>query len=390
MRLLRQLGRRKLRTTLTIIGITVGIWALVLFSSMANKINGLVSGASAAYEGKVAVTDAANSTIGLGLSPMRITVADEVGVVDGVAAAVPEVQMIYDPSAASSFGVADQLQGRVSATDARPGETALVAGEGRLLSAADEGSMAAVFGRTLADKKGAHVGQKIDIRGFSFDVVGILEPTDTVPDYVAYVPLSAAQHVFASTLPVPIRSAIPEQELVSQVMAYPADGVDADALADRIEAGVADVSTVTQADYDKQLGSSVALINSILVGVALISVIVGGMSVINTMAMSVAERTREIGIKRAIGGSRGRIVRELVVESGVMGLTGGVVGVALGVLVVQAMNSSGQATGNILFSFSPLIGVFAVAFATVLGMIAGLVPAWGAARLDPVQALRHE
>jgi putative ABC transport system permease protein len=390
MRLLRQLARRKLRSTLTILGITVGIWALVLFGSMANKINGLVSGASAAYEGKVAVTDASNSTIGLGISPMRITVADEVAGVDGVAAAIPEIQMIYDPSAGGSFGIADTVQGRVAATDTRPGESPVVAAEGRLLTADDEGSMVAVFGRTLADKKGARVGEEITIRGFDFQVVGILEPTETVPDYVAYVPLSAAQHTFASTLPAPIRSAIPEQDLVSQVMAYPVDGVAETELAGRIAAQVGDVSTVTRADYDEQLGTSVALINSILVGVALISVIVGGLSVINTMAMSVAERTREIGIKRAIGGTRGRIIGELVVEAGVIGLTGGFLGVGLGVLVIQGMNASGRATGNVLFAFSPFIAIFAVVFAAVLGMLAGLVPAWGAARLDPVQALRHE
>jgi putative ABC transport system permease protein len=390
MRLLRQLARRKLRTILTILGITIGIWALVLFGSMANKINGLVSGASATYEGKVAVTDASNSTIGLGISPMRITVVESVRAVDGVAAAVPEIQMIYDPTASGSFGISDTVQGRVAATDVRGGESPLAAAEGRLLSADDEGSMVAVFGRTLADKKGAHVGASIEIRGFAFQVVGILEPTETVPDYVAYVPLSAAQHVFASTLPAPIRSAIPEQDLISQVMAYPADGVPEAELADRIEVGVQDVSTTTRADYDEQLGSSVGLINSILVGVALISVVVGGLSVINTMAMSVAERTREIGIKRAIGGTRGRIIRELVVEAGVIGLIGGVIGVTLGVLLIQAMNASGQATGNVLFTFSPYIAVFAVAFSTILGMLAGLVPAWGAARLDPVQALRYE
>jgi putative ABC transport system permease protein len=390
MRLLRQLARRKLRTTLTILGITIGIWALVLFGSMANKINGLVNGASATYEGKVAVTDTSNSTIGLGISPMRIGVADEVREVDGVAAAVPEIQMIYDPTAGGSFGISDTVQGRVAATDVLSGESTLSVAEGRLLTADDEGSMVAVFGQTLADKKGVRVGEPIEIRGFAFRVVGILAPTETVPDYVAYVPLSAAQHVFASTLPAPIRSAIPEQDLISQVMAYPADGVPEAELANRIEARVGDVSTVTRADYDKQLGSSVALINSILVGVALISVVVGGLSVINTMAMSVAERTREIGIKRAIGGTRGRIIRELVVEAGIIGLIGGLIGVTLGVGVIQAMNAGGRATGNVLFSFSPYIAIFAVAFSTILGMLAGLVPAWGAARLDPVQALRYE
>jgi putative ABC transport system permease protein len=389
MRLLRQLARRKLRTTLTIMGIAIGIWALVLFGSMANKINGLVTGASETYEGKVAVTDASNSTVGLGISPMRISVADDVRAVDGVRDAIPEIQMIYDPNAAGSFGISDTIQGRVAGTDAGRGQP-LSAAEGRLLTADDEGSMVAVFGQTLADKKGASLGQSIQIRGFSFTVVGILEPTLTVPDYVAYVPLSAAQHVFAATLPAPIRAAIPEGELISQVMAYPADGVSVAELADRIKAGVPDVSTLTRADYDRQLGASVGLINSILVGVAAISVIVGGLSVINTMAMSVAERTREIGIKRAIGGTRGRIVRELVLEAGVIGLLGSLIGVALGVAVVEVMNEAGRSSGNVLFTFTPAIALFAIAFSIVLGMLAGLIPAWGAARLDPVQALRYE
>ncbi len=105
MPLLRQLLRRKLRTTLTIVGITVGIWALVVMGSMANKINSLVSGASGAYAGRVAVTDASNSTIGLSISPMRLDVVDQVRAVDGVSAAEPQIQMIYDPDASGSFAV---------------------------------------------------------------------------------------------------------------------------------------------------------------------------------------------------------------------------------------------------------------------------------------------
>ena len=81
-------------------------------------------------------------------------------------------------------------------------------------------------------------------------------------------------------------------------------------------------------------------------GVATISLLVGGLSVINTMAMTVAERTREIGIKRAIGGSRSRIVRELVAEAGVIGLIGGLVGLGLGALVVTVVNEMGRADGT--------------------------------------------
>jgi putative ABC transport system permease protein len=390
MPLLRQLLRRKLRTTLTIVGITVGIWALVVMGSMANKINTLVSGASGAYAGRVAVTDASNSTIGLSISPMRLDVVDQVRAVDGVAAAEPQIQMIYDPDASASFAVSDTLLGRLADAERPPDAVPTAAAEGRLLDAGDEGTMLVVFGHALADKVRAHLGATITIRGFTFTVVGILEPTLSIPDYIAYVPLSAAQRLLSASLPAPIRAAIPETDLASQVMAYPADGVTVEQLAERIEARVEDVATVTQADYDQQLGSSVTLINSILIGVALISLVVGGLSVINTMAMSVAERTREIGVKRAIGGTRGQIIRELVGESAVIGLIGGLLGVALGSVVVAVANEAGRSSGTLLFTFSPVIALFAVLFSTVLGMLAGFVPAWGAARLDPVQALRYE
>ena len=123
---------------------------------------------------------------------------------------------------------------------------------------------------------------------------------------------------------------------------------------------------------------------------ALISLVVGGLSVINTMAMSVTERTREIGIKRAIGGSRRRIIRDLVAEAGLIGLIGGVLGLALGVIVVLVANEAGRASGTILFDLTVGTAAFAVAFSTVLGMVAGIVPAWSAARLDPVQAIRYQ
>jgi putative ABC transport system permease protein len=108
------------------------------------------------------------------------------------------------------------------------------------------------------------------------------------------------------------------------------------------------------------------------------------------MAMSVAERTREIGIKRAIGGSRRRIIRELVLEAGLIGLIGGLIGLALGAVVVVVANELGRDSGTILFDLTVGTAVFAIAFSTILGIIAGIIPAWHAARLDPVEALRYE
>ena len=92
------------------------------------------------------------------------------------------------------------------------------------------------------------------------------------------------------------------------------------------------------------------------------------------MAMSVAERTREIGIKRAIGGSRFRIVRELVAEAGVIGLIGGLFGLALGAVVVVLANEAGRSSGTVLFDLTPGTAAFAVGFSTILGMVAGIFP----------------
>jgi len=390
MRLLRQLTRRKLRTTLTILGITIGIWALVVFSSMANKINALVDGGSEYFDGKVLVTDASNIAVGAGISPMKIDVADQVRGLDGVAAAVPQIQMLYDPESGGGFAVAETIQGEVAGADLGNETFTVHAVQGRLLTPEDEGSRVVVYGSDLARKVGANVGGTVTIRGMDFEVVGILEPTLTAPDATALVPLAAAQDLFAESLPAPIRDAISEHELISQVVVYPTPGTDETDLANRIEASVDNVSTLTGAEFDEQVGSSVAIFNAIIIGVAVISLVVGGLSVINTMAMSVAERTREIGIKRAIGGSRGRIIRELVTEAALIGLIGGLIGLGLGAVVVVFANEAGRSSGMVLFDLTVGTALFAVAFSTILGMLAGIVPAWSAARLDPVEALRYE
>jgi putative ABC transport system permease protein len=117
---------------------------------------------------------------------------------------------------------------------------------------------------------------------------------------------------------------------------------------------------------------------------------VGGLSVINTMAMSVAERTREIGIKRAIGASRWRIRREIVLESALIGLIGGLLGLGIGALIVYLGNEAGRASATILFDLTLGTAISSVTFATVLGALAGFIPAWHASRLDPVTALRYE
>ena len=387
---LRELARRRLRTTLTVLGITIGIWALVVFSSMANKINSFVATGSSYYDGKVLVSDGSSSGIGVGLVPVDLSVADGIRSIAGVAAVDPQVQIPYDQAGSSGFSMPRMIVGAVAGADEGHDTVDLRPAVGRLLAPGDEGSRVTVLGSDLARELKAEVGGMTDLRGVAFQVVGILQPTLSAPDTTAMVPLAAAQDLFHATLPPALASALDPARMASQIVVYAEDGTDPAALGDRIEAEVDGVATMTSADFDQQVGSTTLIFNAIIVGVALISLVVGGLSVINTMAMSVTERTREIGIKRAIGGSRRRIIRELVAEAAVIGLIGGVSGLALGAVVVEVANEAGRGSGMVLFDLTLGTALFAVAFSTILGMVAGVVPAWNAARLDPVAALRYE
>ena len=385
MRLLRELSRRKLRTTLTILGITIGIWALVVFSSMANKINALVEGGSEYYANKILVTDGS----AFGTAPMSLESANSIRQLEGVAAVDAQIQLLFDEEAGVSFGIPNLIIGAIPGADEGLEEFDLELATGRMLTPDDQGQVV-VLGSTLATSRGVAAGDAIEIRGREFEVVGTLQPTLTAPDSTALVPLSAAQEMFIESLPPLITDAVEPGELVNQVVVYPEAGADVDEVATRIEGAVANSATLTGAEFDEQVGASTAIFNAIIIGVAVISLVVGGLSVINTMAMSVAERTREIGIRRAIGGSRGRIIRALVTEAGLIGLIGGLIGLGLGALVVVLANEAGRASGTVLFDLTAETALFAVGFSTILGMLAGVIPAWSAARLDPVAALRYE
>jgi putative ABC transport system permease protein len=385
MRILRELSRRKLRTSLTITGITIGIWALVVFSSLANQINGLVGMGSEYFADKIVVTDG----MAFGSSPMRLDDVEIIAGLDGVGAVQPKVEIPWDPDPAIGFGAPDFLVGTIPGADAGFEPFTLELATGRQLIAEDTGNVV-VLGSTIARKYGVVAGGTVDIRGESFEVLGTLQPTLSSPDTNGFIPLSTAQALYLGDLPPLVAESLQADELANQIVVFPEVGADPTTVAAAIEAAVENSATMTGAEFSETVGATTVIFNAIIIGVAAISLIVGGLSVINTMAMSVAERTREIGIRRAIGGSRRRIVRELVAEAGVIGLLGGLIGLGLGAAVVVLVNEAGRSSGTVLFDLTAQTAAFAVGFSTILGMVAGIIPAWTAARLDPVSALRYE
>jgi putative ABC transport system permease protein len=385
MRILRELSRRKLRTSLTITGITIGIWALVVFSSLANQINGLVGMGSEYFADKIVVTDG----VAFGSSPMRLDDVEIIAGLDGVGAVQPKVEIPWDPDPAIGFGAPDFLVGTIPGADAGFETFTLELATGRQLIAEDTGNVV-VLGSTIARKYGVVAGGTVDIRGEPFEVLGTLQPTLSSPDTNGFIPLSTAQALYLGDLPPLVAESLQADELANQIVVFPEVGADPTTVAAAIEAAVENSATMTGAEFSETVGATTVVFNAIIIGVAAISLIVGGLSVINTMAMSVAERTREIGIRRAIGGSRRRIVRELVAEAGVIGLLGGLIGLGLGAAVVVLVNEAGRSSGTVLFDLTAQTAAFAVGFSTILGMVAGIIPAWTAARLDPVSALRYE
>ena len=385
MRILRELSRRKLRTSLTITGITIGIWALVVFSSLANQINGLVGMGSEYFADKIVVTDG----MAFGSSPMRLDDVEIIAGLDGVGAVQPKVEIPWDPDPAIGFGAPDFLVGTIPGADSGFETFTLELATGRQLIAEDTGNVV-VLGSTIARKYGVVAGGTVDIRGESFEVLGTLQPTLSSPDTNGFIPLSTAQALYLGDLPPLVAESLEADQVANKIIVFPEVGADPTTVAAAIEAAVENSATMTGAEFSETVGATTVIFNAIIIGVAAISLIVGGLSVINTMAMSVAERTREIGIRRAIGGSRRRIVRELVAEAGVIGLLGGLIGLGLGAAVVVLVNEAGRSSGTVLFDLTAQTAAFAVGFSTILGMVAGIIPAWTAARLDPVSALRYE
>jgi putative ABC transport system permease protein len=137
--------------------------------------------------------------------------------------------------------------------------------------------------------------------------------------------------------------------------------------------------------------SSASTINTILTlllgGIAGISLLVGGIGVMNVMLVTVAERTREIGVRKAIGAKRRDILRQFLIESVVMSGTGGLIGVTMGVLTAKIASA---VQSNITLLAKPSAAVVALGFSAAVGIFFGYYPALRAARLDPIEALRYE
>lgn len=387
MQILRSILRRRLRAFLTIFGITIGVFALVVMGSMAEKFNLLIDGGTRYYSDKVVITDASNPNGGFSITPIAVGRVHDIEAVPGVARASAGIYMLLDDDQEMAMGVPQGITGG----DLRETgyETfSLTLSEGRDLMAEDLGK--AVVGCDLAKALDARVGETIELRGLPFEVIGVYDKTLTAPDNTVVISLADAQLLLYKQLPAIIQQQVDPSQLATSITAYPELGVDADRLASTIEGTVTGVSATGPQQFIDRFKSMTKIFNSIIFGVALISLLVGGLSVVNTMTMSVFERTREIGIRKAIGASHRQIVGHFLVESALIGFLGGISGLALGWITTVGVNAVMGSGGTVLFLVTPRLAIGSLAFAVILGVGSGVYPSLHAARLKPVLALRYE
>lgn len=388
MKILRSILRKKLRAGLTIFGIAIGIFAFVVMGSMAEKLNLLVSGGLDYYGSRIIVQEGA-SLFSFQINPVSVSKIGEVKNIEGVKSAWPTVSVLKDTDgdSALSFGPPPMITG--GDPDSAVDETfELSYAKGRAIQNGD--SRKVVLGVDLAKNLSASVGDNIKLRDKDFEVVGVLEKTFTAPDNMAIVNLPDAQEIFYDDIPAAYRAGVKKEDLATSIEVFVKDDYDPEEVVKRINENVKDITALSPSEFKKQVADATAIFNLIILGSAIIALIVGSFSIINTMIMSVAERIREIGIRKAIGASNSRIMREFLFEAAIMGFIGGLVGLGLGYSTVRIINFITEPSGQVIFLTTTRLAVGSVVFATVLGAVAGLYPAWYASRLNPIEALRNE
>jgi len=397
--ILRNIARRKLRSALTISGIVIGVLALTTMGALAENFNALLDGGVKYFGSNVQVGPPdGQSTFLLPLSKI-----DDIKRVDGVAAAFPGYSFQMKPGAAPSFsfGVPDTIVA-TSPDENNWTPFKISTASGRQLTATSSGEV--VLGSTLSKEFKKNVGDTIDLPvkptdakgdfvNHPFKVIGILNPTLTAPDTFAYISISDGQMLLKDSLPGPLQSALDVSQITEGITVYGKPGTslsDLDKIADRINSQIPGVKATKPSQLVDAFKSGGAVFTGITTAAALLALVIGGLSVVNTMFMAVAERVREIGLKKAVGATTLNIMGEFLIEATLIGLIGGLVGYGIGATITFVVNATTSPGASTLFLLTVRLTLFALGFAIALGAVAGILPAFRAARLDPVTALRNE
>ena len=258
---------------------------------------------------------------------------------------------------------------------------------GRWLKKGDRSKIA--IGYKIHDdfyERKVNVGNNIEIKGNKFQVVGIFEKTgDTDSDSAIYADIDQIRELFGMG------------NEVTMIIVRTKEGYSVERVAERIRETLKrahkkeDFRIFTPKQIVQQVGKILMVVKVVFGGIASVSLIVGAIGIANTMLMNVLERTREIGIMKATGASNRRIINMFLVESGVLGLVGGGIGIILGYSISSIINIAASkylGEGVLTTHVTLPLAIFSLSFAFFVGIISGAYPAYKASKLDPVEALR--
>lgn len=235
-----------------------------------------------------------------------------------------------------------------------------------------------VLGRRAANDLGATIGDEVEIEDEIFEVVGIYQTGRLWEDGGAYLPMSVAQEIAAKT------------GVVTAVFITVVQGVDPLDVADSIEEDFDNLATIADVSEYGKVDQGVNFLDAANIAISILAVGIGAIGVMNTMIMSVFERTREIGILRAVGWSGRRILQMIIGESLLLCAVATVVGTAIGVLATRAILLIDLVRNLLEPQYTFDIFLRAILVAVVVALLGAIYPAVRAVRLTPMEALRYE
>jgi putative ABC transport system permease protein len=395
----KNLMRRGKRSWLTIIGIVIGITAIVALFSLSQ---GLEQSVTQEFESLGA--NAIYVLPGSGLGGFTASPEGEGGLDDSDLEAVRQARgvdeagpMIFQPYPAEFSGEEGTVYIVGIPTDSSQElimrSNSFVVEEGRDLRQTDRFSGLAGSQLASGDAFESEVGLRSQVRLGESDVrvVGILEPTgDPTYDQGLAIPIESAREILEA------------EERTDFIIAEPQSGQEPSEVAESIEEelrnergvqeGNEDFTVSTADDLLESFFGILGIVQTVVIGIVSIALLVGGLGIMNTMYMSVSERTKEIGVMKAIGATENQILVIYLIESGVIGLIGGLIGTAVGLGVSEAAFYLVRTFSGIPIyparSITLILSALGISF--LLGAVSGFLPARKAAKLEPVEAIRKK
>ncbi len=398
---LESLSANKLRSALTILGIVIGVAAVIAMLSVGRGAEAAITGSIQSIGTNVLFVFRGGSEDVRNPKPLTLADADAIGdnfqspSVEAVAPILAGSARIAFGGESNSTSISGVTPDYATVRNEKLSEGEFVNEEHMLGQAS-----VVVLGPEAADKLFGRtdglVGETVRIEGQPFRIIGILVAKGGSAfgsqDNQAYIPLTTAQVRL-------LRRSTRDRVDLILVQAISPEAVNqasveiAQVLRNRhqTELGADDFTILTQQDFLSTASTITTVLTIFLGGIAAISLLVGGIGIMNIMLVSVTERTREIGLRKALGAHKADILIQFLAESSVLSLIGGLIGILLGWIISIAVGEIAKANNA---AIEPVIGLdvvlLATLFSTAVGLFFGLYPANRAANLEPVEALRYE